>query len=69
MPVNEDTEDREKLVRLRVGIARLAQAKGLETAIPNNVEGERAIPFERLCRLAEEQEDGWHRLLALILDS
>lgn len=56
------TDDRRELEKLRVGIARIAQAMRLHEEIPGRPEGD----FTSLCRKAESHERGWNRLLACI---
>lgn len=56
-----------EVIKLRVGIARVAQARGYEREIPG-VGDEREVPYERLCVLAATQERGWHRLLNFLTE-
>ncbi len=55
-------DDRKELIKLRVGIARLAQRLGIEHEIPGQPEGD----FTSLCSAASGHSRGWHRLLACI---
>lgn len=63
--------DRDELLKLRVGIARVAMRLGMPGEIPGNNHGLRndELPFEVLRRFAEQQERGWNALLARIMDA
>jgi hypothetical protein len=60
-----DRDDRDELERLRVCLARVAQAAGLDSEIPGRPEGD----FTSLCRVAREHERGWNRLCGFLVDA
>lgn len=54
--------DRQKLVTLRLSVARIAQALGLEHEIPDYDENADMLQLPRV------QERGWNQLCASIID-
>lgn len=58
--------DYNELEELRISIARIAQAVGLEDHIPG-ANGGSGLPYEELLRCAK-QPRGWNSLCGLILD-
>jgi len=60
--------DREELIRLRVALARIAQACDLDHEIPGVKPTEWGdAPYEELVAHAANVERGWHRLAAGIV--
>jgi hypothetical protein len=60
-----DRSDRDELQRLRVCLARVAQAAGLDDEIPGKPAGD----FGSLCRAADEHDRGWNRLCNFLVDA
>ncbi len=58
--------DREALVSLRVGVARVAQAFGMEGGIPGQTTGE--VNYQTIYRSACDHERGWHTLCSQMVD-
>lgn len=65
--MNDDSSLETKLVGLRVGIARVAQAAGIGNEVPGCGDQPQA-PFEILCKVVREEDVGWHALLSHLLD-
>ena len=57
---------RHELMKLRVSLARIAQAMGLDHEIPTH--GESGDDFTGLCERASNATSGWNRLAACITD-
>lgn len=60
------TDYLKELSSLRVGVARIAQAIGLQDEIPGGKSDE-PLPFEELSRRAYHYDRGWNRLCAFIV--
>ena len=64
--MNQELELVKELVKLRIGVARAAQAIGIaDIDSPFPVEG---LAYEQLWDLAHNQQRGWNRLCELIAD-
>lgn len=58
--------DRSELIKLRTGLARLAQKAGIGEYIPGSPA--REAPFEVIAQCAEKHERGWNALIAHLMD-